>query len=171
MTLLFVLLAGCVGDPDLRGVDTGLEAPANRPLEEVERARWEAAEPGCEDVILVGVTLYACEGEPTLGALVDESGDVRCVDAMSILLEDLRGAMDIDPLAHDPSPQPSDPGAVPYQPTASSGTEPPALTTATRADGSRADPTPTPVVRADPTPTPITDPDPTPTPIVCPHRD
>lgn len=174
IALLFVWLAGCVGDPALVDTDPDLGGPFDRPLEEVERARWEAAEAGCEDVILVGVTLYACEGEPLLGALVDESGDVRCVDAMDVLVEDLRLATPTNPLADDPSPQPSRPGGLPYRPISGSTTGRPAVSTATRAGGFREDPTPTPVVWADPTPTPITDPDrrdPTPTPVVEPERE
>ncbi len=163
--LLLVLLAGCAGDPDLHGPGSSIDFQ----LEELERSRWEAAPPGCEGIDTAGVILFSCEGEPLLGALVSGDGAVLCVDAMSLLIEELHSIM--DPLADDPSPQPSHPGIAGMEPIAGSADEEPAMVARS---ATYADPTPTPVVRADPTPTPVSDPvlrDPTPTPIVQPEAD
>lgn len=162
--VLFVLLAGCTGDPDLDGSDATIRLQ----LEEVERSRCEAAPPGCEGVDIAAVTLYSCEGEPLLGALVDRDGGVLCVDAMSVLIEELR--LVTEPLADDPSPQPSHPGAASREPTGGSADEEPSVASSSTS----AEPLLTPIAHADPTPTPVIEPvlrDPTPTPIVQPEPD
>jgi len=162
---LLLALAGCAGDPALYA--DGAVAASGRPV--VARDRWEPAAAGCEDVPRPTADLFACEGEPELGALVDEAGEVLCVDAMSILDEALPRPRGPDPLAYDPSPQPSLSG-VGATPVSGSSAAP----TATAANGARADPTPTPVVRADPDPQRADGPtllDPTPTPVVQPERD
>lgn len=164
-------LLGCVGDPDLGADETSdaaaaLDADVDVALDtRIVRDRWETAEPGCEDVIESlspdhRLTLVGCEGEPLLGALVDRAGRIECVDAMTLLLQETT-AHRATPTSTDPSPQPSHPGS----PDAD-------VAAFFVADGTRVDPTPTPVTeatRADPTPTPVTQPDredPTPTPVM-----
>ena len=175
--VLVAALDGCVGDPELVLAEGGageLEPGAVQHGvaldQEVDRAIWERATAGCEGVERDGSYLVACEGEPLLGAIVDsESGNVRCVDSLSLIIEELDTTeldmSNLAPTSADPSPQPSHPGIHPR-----SGGH---YLAATRADDggwtalaatTRADPTPTPVTRADPTPTPVTRPDPTPTP-------
>lgn len=104
---LFALLAaaGCVGDPDLAASVEGLELRTP-----VERTRWELAPAGCEDVARQrGLRLRPTQGEPMLGALVDPLGDVRCVDALTVLIErrdrDVVGGPDVE----DPTPTPLTP--------------------------------------------------------------
>lgn len=154
LLLAALLLAGCLGDAtvDATPVLDSLE----RDFDTLARVHWEAASPGCEDQPIASLTLVTCENEPSLGALVDPEGKVICVDAMQTLLDELAAA---DPLAADPSPQPSHPGtpngyAAAQMPLESA---PPAMMATS---GTLRDPTPTPVVEADdPTPTPVTNPD------------
>lgn len=124
---------------------------ANQGLHQVSRAEWESAPAGCEDAPLWDLHLAGCEGEPALGALLDQDGEVVCVDALGVLREELAAAP-AGPLAADPSPQPSYPGAM--------GIRNARPVRGTVPTSSRPDPTPTPVVQADdPTPTPVTNPD------------
>ena len=167
-------LAGCAGDPALDG-----EALDRSLIDgELDRAVWEAASPGCEDVDPTGMTLAACEGEPLLGALVDAAGRVACVDAMSVLIDEVVAVRMLRPASADPSPQPSHPGMGDEGDDAAGrvvGTEDPNGDAFRPATGGvvRADPTPTPIsepLREDPTPTPVVEPrdqwDPTPTPVM-----
>ena len=160
-------LAGCADAPS-RLDESHLDGHFGQDFEELDRATWELAEPGCEDESVTTLQLAACEGEPLLGALVSDDGDVVCVDSMSVLLEEL-GAPP-NPVAADPSPQPSHPG--PAQLAASEDmhidTEPVRTQTTS---GTYEDPTPTPVVNADPTPTPVRNPDFDPIPIPIVERD
>ncbi len=78
-------------------------------LSPVDAARWRAAPAGCEDVMDTGLVLALCDGEPMLGALVDTDGQVRCVDALGLLVPPTRLDVRLDPRAGDPSPQPNRP--------------------------------------------------------------
>lgn len=149
--LLVAIASGCAADvarlddPTLDGDLVGVG------LHQVSRSEWEAAPAGCEDAPLTELHLAGCEGEPTLGALLDDEGKVVCVDSLSVLRDELSTTPE-DALSADPSPQPSHPGpmnvssARPIQGTA-------------MPKSAQADPTPTPVVQEDPTPTPVTNPD------------
>ncbi|MCA9605392.1 MAG: hypothetical protein KC619_07345 [Myxococcales bacterium] len=149
--LLLVLASGCAAEVTRLDNPTLDAELATQGLHQVSRAEWEAAPAGCEDAPLWQLHLAGCEGEPTLGALLDDDGEVICVDALGMLREELAAAP-TGPLTADPSPQPSYPGAITVREARPiQGTVP----TATHED-----PTPTPVVQADdPTPTPVTNPD------------
>ena len=160
-------LAACAGDLDheIAAAEHALDASEIV----VPTSVWSLAQPGCEDEDFSRVRLVRVEGEPLLGALVKDDA-VICVDSLSLLSAELDTGLAVDPLAADPSPQPSHPISQTF-----------AASTHMPSDGSREDPTPTPVTnpdRPDPTPTPVTrpmqrdelrprvaSPDPTPTPI------
>lgn len=161
LTLGVALLSGCAGDPDH---DAAAAALAGADV--VPYAAWSGARAGCEGMDLASLHLAGVEGEPLLAALVRDNGSVACVDAISILIEELElGA--VTPL-EDPSPQPSDPTITPF---AMEDPTPPS--TDSEDDGELdGDPTPTPMygdIGHDPTPTPMypgdPDHDPTPTPM------
>lgn len=149
--LFFAASAGCavdvarLDDPTLDGDLAGAG------LHQVSRAEWEAAPAGCEDAPFAELHLAGCEGEPTLGALLDSTGKVVCVDALSVLRDELAAAPE-DSLAADPSPQPSRPPPVNL-----AAARP--IQSQVSMKSTRGDPTPTPVVQGDPTPTPVTNPD------------
>jgi len=88
--LLFAWV-GCAGDPDLAAMQASLDTSP------IERALWERARPGCEDVAPGSARLHPAAGEPLLGVLLDARGRVLCVDAMSLLALQTR---------HDPTPTP-----------------------------------------------------------------
>lgn len=154
LTLLvaLALASGCAVDIDRLDPPTLDGAQVGAGLHQISRAEWEAAVAGCEDAPFAELHLVACEGEPSLGALVDTKGDVFCVDAMSVLRDELEEAAAIDPFAADPSPQPSHPGPMAFPAAV------PVIGSA-RPQSAQHDPTPTPIVQADPTPTPVTNPD------------
>ena len=149
---LLALLSGCVGDLAVDGAPT-LEGIT--PLDHtVVMGQWEDAPAGCEDAP-EDLALYRVEDQPLLGALVDDEGGVFCVDAISVLIEELDVA---GALRADPSPQPSHPGSPDTQHaliayTSEGGSDAPSQ------GGTQADPTPTPTVYEDPTPTPVINPD------------
>lgn len=148
LLVVLALASGCaldvprIEDPTLDGL------PVGGGLQQVSRAEWEAAEAGCEDAPFAELHLVGCEGEPSLGALVDLEGDVVCVDALSVLRDELHRPA-AEPLAADPSPQPSHPGPMGF------AARVPVVGSA-RPGATRPDPTPTPIVEEDPTPTPVT---------------
>jgi len=95
--------AGCAGDPDLAASTEELELRAP-----VERTRWELAPAGCEDLMSrPGLRLRPTQGEPLLGALVDPLGEVRCVDSLTVLIEERGGVRGPD--VEDPTPTPLSP--------------------------------------------------------------
>ncbi len=103
LLLLLLTAPGCAGDPDVDPAQAALDVgPA------IERSRWEGAPPGCEGQSGEGLRLAACDGAPSLGALVDFEGRVLCVDAIALLVVEARPAA-ITPVAGDPSPQPNRP--------------------------------------------------------------
>lgn len=89
-------------DPEIGGADLALEGS-------VDGVLWRAAPAGCEDVSPIGLVLVACDGEAALGALVDDQGRVRCVDALARLARPVLHRVSVDPRAGDPSPQPNRP--------------------------------------------------------------
>lgn len=102
---LSILLGGCLGDPDLGASSAPLdEAPLAE--ETIARPAWERAAPGCEDVDLRGLRIATCDGEPLLGALVSSHG-VVCVDALSLLREEVAGRAPDAPTLADPTPTPA----------------------------------------------------------------
>lgn len=173
--LLALMLVGCVGDPATDGTGVALEDN-----EEVPYDVWTRATAGCEGLGSLAFDLASVQGAPGLGALITPNGEVICVDALGVLMRELDPQM-IDPLAEDPSPQPSDPsganpagtpGSTPYWvPTAGRSAAPDAASDDADPDS---DPTPTPMfggLDRDPTPTPMypgagPDSDPTPTPML-----
>lgn len=101
---LSILLGGCLGDPDLGASSAPLdEAPT---IDAVDRPTWERAAPGCEDVDLDGLRIAACDGETLLGALVSSHG-VVCVDALSLLREEIAAHAPEAPTLADPTPTPA----------------------------------------------------------------
>jgi hypothetical protein len=159
-----LLAGGCVGDAELDAeLDSELAAESAELATAIPRSTWEAAPAGCEDVdrLALGLAVRATEGEPSLAALVDLGGEVRCVDA-AWLISDLE-TYGVDPLAGDPSPEPAHRATQTRVEIAGKGIGP--VPTPTNPD-----PTPTPVLNAqrtlieegptlvqrDPTPTPTT---------------
>ena len=177
LSVILCALVGvaCAGDPAHEQA-----AEASHVDVEIPAEAWSEAEPGCEAAAETHayLRLAGCAGEPLLGALLDRDGAVVCVDSLSLLLAEQE--VRVDPAAADPSPQPSRPNDRREPPVTQQYRQTTAHQTAE--DGSRRDPTPTPITdpdRADPTPTPvihvygpspvrarIVTPDPTPTPVV-----
>jgi len=150
------LLSGCVGDLAVDGDALG-DVP--RHADQLATGQWEHAEAGCEDAP-EDLALFRVQDQPLLGALVDGEGEVVCVDAIAVLVDELELA---GALAADPSPQPSHPGTAGTQHayiayTSAETSETPSAEGATEG-GTHSDPTPTPTVYADPTPTPVINPD------------
>ncbi len=104
LALALVSFAGCAGDPDVDGAAQALVMTVS-----VDRPTWQRAPAGCEDISTEGLSLAACEGAPSLGALIVARGMVRCVDALALLRFDARSMGPITPTAGDPSPQPNRP--------------------------------------------------------------
>jgi len=104
LTSLGLCGIGCAGDPDFTGVSEAISLRTP-----VERLEWEAALAGCEDERSLGARIHRVVGEPLLGALVDPTGRVLCVDAISTLRE-----------GNEPRPQGEqnwDPTPTPLTPT------------------------------------------------------
>lgn len=105
--LSLLLLAGCVGDPDLDQVSASLAMTIP-----VARVDWEQAPAGCEGLGGPGVDLRRVAGERELGALVAPTGRVLCVDSMTLLSREREGDAVIPRVERDPTPTPLIEGAI-----------------------------------------------------------
>ncbi len=160
-TVCLAVAIGCADAPsrldELTRANPGLVAG----MGSLSHDEWSSGSPGCEDADFGSLALSICEDEPALGALVTDDGEVVCVDSLDVLIEELLDRTENGIVTADPSPQPSHPGhphagAPMDSAMRPSMRRPPVYTQST--GGTRADPTPTPVIQADPTPTPVTNP-------------
>ncbi len=86
MITVAIALGGCAGASE---PTAALSAEELSEAPRASVAEWQSAPSGCEDVRGT-FTLAVAETEPTLGALLDEHGEARCVDALDVLRVELR---------------------------------------------------------------------------------
>lgn len=97
-----MLLTGCMAGPEPVTQSASLEEGS---AAEVPSAVWRQVEACFGPEVHEALGLAAVEGEPTLAALIDVNGAVRCVDARETLEED--GLADLLAIDLDPSFEPA----------------------------------------------------------------